>query len=254
MTWIKSAVAFEWTKVRTLRPLLWSLVCYAALSVAVGLLTGVFVGRTYTHKSELSTFDPISTGYSGLRLGMIALVVFGVLIVSSEYSSGTIRNSLAAVPRRGVFYGAKMITGGAAALVFSLVAVVAGFFGTQATMGARLSVSLTDEGVLRSLFGAVLYTTLLCLFCMGLASVLRSSALTMGILVPLFFTVSTILSNIPGVERVAQFLPDVAGGLVLYRDVPGNTVLNAWTGLGVLALWTVASVAVGYWAVRRRDA
>lgn len=247
-----AAMAFEWTKLYTLRSMRFSLLAYLALSVAVGVLTGVFVGRAYAHKPAPDGFDSISAGFSGLRLGMIALVVFSVLIVSSEYSSGTIRSSLTVVPRRDVHYAAKLLTGASVALAVSLVAVLASFFGTQGGMGAE-SVSLTDDGVARSLVGAVLYTTLLCVFSMGVASLLRSPVLTLGILLPLFFTVSTVLSNLPGVREVAQFLPDVAGGLVLYRHPPGDTVLGAWTGLGVLGLWTAASVAAGYWAMRRRD-
>ncbi|MFJ8547034.1 ABC transporter permease subunit [Streptomyces sp. NPDC093586] len=248
-----AAMAFEWTKLYTLRSMRFSLLAYVALSVIAGVLTGVFIGRAYAHKAAPDGFDPVSAGFSGLRLGMIALVVFSVLIVTGEYSSGTISSSLMAVPRREVHYAAKLLTGASAALAASLVAVVAGFFGTQSGMGAQ-SVSLTDDGVTRSLVGAVLYTTLLCLFSMGLASLLRSAVLTLGILLPLFFTLSTMLSNLPGVRQAAQFLPDVAGGLVLYRQPPGDTVLGAWTGLGVLVLWTAAAVVAGYWAVRRRDA
>jgi ABC-2 type transport system permease protein len=89
---------------------------------------------------------------------------------------------------------------------------------------------------------------------MGLAAVLRSSALTIGILFPLFFLVSTILSNLPKVGTVAQFLPDVAGGQILYRQPQGDTVLNGWTGLAVLLAWTVAAVRAGHLAIKRRDA
>ncbi|MFJ4567536.1 ABC transporter permease [Streptomyces caelestis] len=256
MTAISSAMAFEWTKIRTVRATTWSLALYFLATLAVALLTGYYLRSSYDSRDSeaLSTFDPVAAGFSGLRLGLIALVVFGVLIVTSEYSTGTVRTSLAAVPRRGVFYGAKLLTGTVTALVVSTVVVTVGFFATQLAMGDPQSVSLLDDGVLRSLVGAVLYTTLLCVFAMGLASVLRSSALTMGILVPLFFMISTILTNLPGVRDVAQFLPDVAGGLILYRDQPDDTVLNAWTGMAVLGAWAAAAVTAGYAVSRRRDA
>ncbi|MFJ8850016.1 ABC transporter permease subunit [Streptomyces sp. NPDC102437] len=252
---IGAAVAFEWTKIRTLRSTLWSLALYFLASVTLALLTGGFLRSSQQRMSAeaMAKFDPVASGFSGLRLGLIALVVFGVLIVSSEYATGTIRSSLLAVPRRGVFYGAKMLTGGAAAFVVSVVVVVVGFLTTQAAMGSPRSVALTDDGVPTALAGAVLYTTLLCVFSMGLASVLRSSALTMGILVPLFFMLSTILNNLPGVQKAAQFLPDVAGGLILYREQQEGTVLNAWTGMAVLLAWTVLAVSAGYLVTRRRD-
>ncbi|MEV7423367.1 MULTISPECIES: ABC transporter permease subunit [unclassified Streptomyces] len=250
---LNAAVGFELSKMRTLRSVPWSLVLCVALSLAFAVLTGAVVRHQYADKPAPASFDPVSTGFSGLRLGLIGLVVFGVLVVTSEYSSGTIRSSLAAVPRRGVFYAAKMLAGGLTALVVSVAAVFTSFLLAQATMGDE-SVSLTADGVPTALAGAVLYTTLLCLFTMGIAVLLRSSAITMGILVPLFFTVSTILTNIPGVGKAAQFLPDQAGGLVLYREVPDGYVLGAWSGLGVLAVWTACAALAGYLALRRRDA
>jgi ABC-2 type transport system permease protein len=252
-----AAVAFEWTKIRTLRSTVWSLACYSVVSVAVALLFGYVMKGVYADMSASAQarFDPVASGFSGLKLGMIALVVFGVLTVSSEYSTGTIRSSLTAVPRRGVFYAAKMTTGIGTAMVLSVVVVTASFLATQLTMGSDAGVSLTDEGVPRAMAGGVLYMTLICAFSMGLASVLRSSALTMGILVPLFFMISTILNSIPGVQKAAQFLPDLAGGLILRREPPaGDTILTPWTGMAVLAAWAVLAVGAGYAAMRRRDA
>ncbi|MFG3252681.1 ABC transporter permease [Streptomyces sp. NPDC048172] len=253
---LTAAMSAEWVKIRTLRSTVWCLALFAALSVAVGLLTGIFMGNALDgmDAAERAKFDPISTGLSGLRFGMLALVAFGVLAVSSEYSSGTIRCSLTAVPRRSVFFAAKLLTGTAAALTVSLVTVGLSFFATQLALGGEGSVGLSDEGVMRSLSCAVLYTTLLCVFSMGLATVLRSSALTLGILIPLFFMLSTILNNIPGVKKVAQFLPDAAGDAALYQDPPSGTVLNAWSGMAVLVAWALAAGIAGYAAIRRRDA
>ncbi|WP_419996274.1 ABC transporter permease subunit [Streptomyces boninensis] len=254
---VTAATAFEWSKLSSLRSTMWSLVAYATVSIAGAVALGVLIGMRYEEMTAAgkADFDPVSAGFSALRLGMIALVVFGVLAVSSEYASGTIRSSLAAVPRRGVFYGAKLLAGGAAAFGVSAAVVLASFFAAQAAMGSGApSVSLTDAGVPRAVIGAVLYTTLLCLFAMGLAALLRSAALTMGILVPLFFVISGILSSVPGVQQAAQFLPDVAGGLVLVRTPPSDTVLNAWTGMGVLAGWTALALLAGYTATRKRDA
>lgn len=252
-----AAVAFEWVKIRTLRSTVWSLALFSVMSVAVALIFGYVMRGSYADMSEAAraNFDPVASGFSGLKLGMIALVVFGVLTVSSEYSTGTIRSSLTAVPRRGVFYAAKMLTGTGTALVVSVVVVAVSFLTAQAALGSPANVSLSDEGVPRALLGAVLYMTLICAFSMGLATVLRSSALTMGILVPLFFMISTILNSIPGVQKVAQFLPDLAGGLMLRGKPPqGETVLTAWSGMAVLTAWAVVSVTAGYLAVRSRDA
>lgn len=252
-----AAVAFEWTKIRTLRSTMWSLALFSVSSVAVAFLFGYVMKGEYADMSEAAraNFDPVASSFSGLKLGMIALVVFAVLTVCSEYSTGTISSSLTAVPRRGVLYAAKMLTGSVTALAVSVVVVTASFFAAQAALGSPANVSVSDEGVLRAMLGAVLYMTLICAFSMGLASVLRSSALTMGILVPLFFMISTILNSIPGVQKVAQFLPDVAGGLMLRSKPPqGDTVLTAWSGMAVLVAWAVLALTAGYLAMRRRDA
>jgi ABC-type transport system involved in multi-copper enzyme maturation permease subunit len=250
-----AALSFEWSKIRTLRSTYWNLGLFLLVSLALAIPTGVFLRDNYDEMTpaERAGFDLVGSGLGGLRLGLLALVIFGVLVVSSEYSSGTIRSSLAAVPRRGVFYGSKLLAGGLVALASSVVVVTASFLSLQLSLGTY-RVPLTGDAVLRAVLGAMLYTTLLGVFAMGLAAVLRSSALTIGILFPLFFLVSTILSSLPKVGKLAQFLPDVAGGNILYRQPPADTVLNAWTGLAVLVAWTAAAVFAGYLAVKRRDA
>ncbi|RZU51337.1 ABC-2 family transporter [Krasilnikovia cinnamomea] len=250
-----AALSFELSKIRTLRSTAWNLGLFLVVSVALAITTGYFLRITYTDLSASAQqrFDPIGAGHSGLQLGLLALVILGVLVVTSEFSSGTIRSSLTAVPRRGVFFTSKLLAGALVAFAASVVVVVVSFFATQAALGSH-SVGIGDDGVLRSLVGAVLYTTLLTVFAMGLATVLRSAALTIGILIPLFFMVSTILANIPHVQKVAQFLPDIAGGQILYREPQGTTVLNPWTGLAVLVAWTAAAVVGGFLVIRRRDA
>ncbi|MGP4110159.1 ABC transporter permease subunit [Streptomyces sp. 4N509B] len=250
-----AAVAFEWTKIRTLRSSFWSLALCFLVSVVIALLFGYVLRGSYDDMSAESkaSFDPVGSGFNGLRLGMVALVVFGVTTVTSEFATGTINGSLAAVPRRGLLYGAKVATGTAIAFAVSVVVVLVTFLTAQAAIGSEHNASFTDPGVARAVVGAVLYMTLLCAFSMGLATVLRSPAVTLGVLVPLFFIVSEILSNLPGVRTVAQFLPDVAGGIILDAEPPDGTVLTAWTGMAVLAAWTALAVAAGYVALRNRD-
>lgn len=123
----------------------------------------------------------------------------------------------------------------------------------QATMGEQLELAMTDPAVSRVLIGGVLHGTLLAAFSMGLAIALRSAALALGVLLPLFLTVSTIVSNIAATARYAQYLPDVAGGLILMSAPPDNTTLTAWSGIAVLAVWAAAAVAIGYLALPYRD-
>jgi ABC-2 type transport system permease protein len=255
MSSLLSAVSFEMSKARTVRSTVWSLILCFCVSVAIALLFGWVLRGAYDDMSPegRAGFDPVASGYNGLRLGMIALVVFGVMLVSSEFSTGTIRSSLAAVPIRGRFYAAKIITGTAMALVVSVITTFVTFFAAQTAIGTAHNASITDKGALPATMGAILYMTLLCTFSMGVAAVLRSTALSLGILVPFFFMLSEILNNLPGVQQVAQFLPDAAGQIMMRGDPPENTILNGWTGLGVLTLWTVVALFAGYAGLRRRD-
>ncbi|GAA3159511.1 ABC transporter permease subunit [Streptomyces virens] len=252
----RAAIAFEWTKIRTVRSSLWSLLLCFLVSVLIALLFGWVLRGAYDDMSAQSKadFDPVGSGFNGLRLGMISLVVFGTLTVTGEYTSGTIRASLAAVPRRGVFYAAKVLTGTAIALAVSVVVVLVTFFTAQTAIGEAHNASITDDGALRAVVGSILYMTLICAFSMGLATVLRTPALTLGILVPLFFMVSEILNNLPGVQKAAQFLPDAAGGIIMRREAQEHMILDAWSGMAVLVAWVVVALAGGYLALRRRDA
>jgi ABC-2 type transport system permease protein len=255
MSSLSSAVSFEMTKARTIMSTVWSLILCFLLSVAIALLFGWVLRGAYDDMSPegKAGFDPVASGYNGLRLGMIALVVFGVMLVGTEFSTGTIRSSLTAVPDRGRFYAAKIITGAAVALAVSVITTLATFFTAQTAIGDAHNASITDRGALQATMGAIIYMTLLCAFSMGVAAVLRSPALSLGILVPLFFMVSELLNNLPGVQKVAQFLPDAAGQIMMRGDPPESTVLNGWTGLGLLTLWTVAALFAGYVSLRRRD-
>jgi ABC-2 type transport system permease protein len=255
MSSLSSAVSFELTKARTIMSTVWSLILCFLVSVAIALLFGWVLRGAYDDMSPQGKagFDPVASGYNGLRLGMIALVVFGVMLVSSEFSTGTIRSSLAAVPDRGRFYAAKIITGTAIALAVSVITTFATFFTAQTAIGNAHNASITDKGALQATMGAIVYMTLLCTFSMGVAAVMRSPALSLGILVPLFFMVSEILNNLPGVRKVAQFLPDAAGQIMMRGDPPQSTVLNGWTGLGLLTLWTVAALFAGHAGLQRRD-
>ncbi|MGW5875090.1 ABC transporter permease subunit [Nocardiopsis terrae] len=250
-----ATLSSEWAKARTVRSTGWSIAAFVVIGVALSVLPAPPVVNRYDSAAEAlaNGLDPVSLGYSGIYLSMIALVVFSILSVTSEYSTGSVQGSLAAVPRRGVFYASKLVTVSAVVTVLSAATVLVSFLGTQAVIG-DLAVSLTDDQVLRALGAGVLYVTLLCLFSMGVAAMLRSAALCIGIIVPMLFMVSNILTALPGVGKPAQFLPDQAGQQMMLRgDVPEDALLTPTTGFLVLLAWTVASVAGGYWAVARRD-
>lgn len=245
----------EITKIRTVRATPATLLLAFALSVGLGrLVAEALVGQ----RDPGSAFDPLFAAFYSLTLGQLALVAFGVLVVGGEYGSGTIGASLLAVPRRGLFYAAKLGAGTAVAGAVSAVTVPATFLAAQAALGPE-GVSATAPGVPTALLSACLYLTLICLFSMGVAAMLRGSALALGILLPLFFLGSQGLGNIPAIKAVTQYLPDQAGAVALHLAGPQDDPRWArdygpWTGLGILALWAAAAVLGGHLVLRRRDA
>jgi ABC-2 type transport system permease protein len=257
---MRAAVHAEWVKIRTVRSTGWSLVLAFVLSVGLGLLASLSIrgGFDRMDQAARANFDPVLAGFYSLTLGQIAIVVFGVLLVGSEYTTGLIRASLTATPRRGVFFGAKVVAGAATALIFSLVTGYVTFFAAQAVLGPH-GVSLTAPGVFRATAFACLYLTLICLFAMGIAAMLRGTALSLGIMIPLLFLDSQGLGYLPGFRTVAQFLPDQAG-LVMMRVVEPDRSFISYRGfgpltaLGIVLLWTAAALIGGYLVLRRRDA
>ncbi|MFJ8197258.1 ABC transporter permease [Streptomyces sp. NPDC096152] len=247
----------EWTKIRSVASTVWTLSLAVVVTVALGMLISALSksesGRVGPR--DLTTFDPTYVSFAGMTLGQLAMIVFGVLVVSNEYSTGMIRPSLAAVPRRGTFLFSKVAVAAGLALVVGTATSFAAFFLGQTVLGP-LRTSLGDPGVLRAVIGGGLYMTLIAVFSMGVAAMLRSPMLSLGILMPFFFLVSNILGNVSATKKVGQFLPDQAGSRIL-QVVPragDDTPYGPWGGLGIMVLWVVASLAGGYALLRKRDA
>lgn len=246
----------EWTKASTVRSTWWSLFTTAVLCVGPGVLIGLQFANSEAQRRDDIGAAQIS--FFPLLLGQIALVVFGVLLVSAEYTTGTIRASLAAVPSRGAFLAAKTLVATGIAGVFAVVVTFGTFFATQSSMGA-VGASLSDPGVLQAVLGAAAYLTMMCVFAMGVATVLRSSALALGILIPLLFLNSQGLASIPAVRSVTQYLPDQAGaGMMQVSGDDGFFLGKLDFGPGqaflIMLAWVATALVGGYVSLRRRDA
>lgn len=255
MASVPAVIQSEWTKIRSVSSTVWTLVSAFAVTVALGAVICAVTNANFDDmsRSDQRTFDAANTAFSGMFLGQLALIVFGVLVVSNEYSSGMIRTSLAAVPRRGEFLLCKMAVATGLALVVGMVTSFLAFFVGQALLGSH-RVSISDPGVLRAVFGAGLYMTLIGLFSMGIAAMLRSPMLSLGILMPFFFLISTILANVPGAKDVARYFPDQAGQKVAQVVQDSDAPYGPWTGLLIMVAWVAAAVLGGYVVLRSRDA
>ncbi|WP_431042142.1 ABC transporter permease [Streptomyces sp. P1-3] len=246
----------EWTKIRSVRSTVWTLGLAVVITVALGGLISALVKNDYDNLSahDKLTFDPTFVSFAGTGLGQLAMIVFGVLVVSNEYSTGMIRASLAAVPQRGTFLFSKVAIATLLALAVSMVTSFAAFFTGQAMLG-DLKATLDDPGVLRAVLGGGLYMTLITVFAMGVATMLRSPLLSLAILMPFFFLVSNILGNVSATEKIGDYLPDQAGQKIMQVVTAGDDApYGPWGGFTIMALWVVAVLAAGYLLLRKRDA
>ncbi|ATZ24422.1 ABC transporter permease subunit [Streptomyces lavendulae] len=249
----------EWTKIRTVASTSWTLACALLVTVGISALLCSFVSSRFKDMSaaEKLTFDPTMTSFAGMSLGQLAMIVFGVLVVGTEYSSGMIRTSLAAVPRRASFLFGKLTVATALALVVGLATSFLSFFLGQALLGDH-GIGIGEDNVLRAVAGAGVYMALIALFSMGVTAVLRSSILALGILMPFFFLISTILGAFEATRKVAQYFPDQAGSKIMETVTDTTNQVHApygpWGGLGIMLLWVLAAVLGGYLVLKKRDA
>ncbi|MBO0777066.1 MAG: ABC transporter permease subunit [Actinobacteria bacterium] len=252
----------EWTKLRSVRSTLWTLVVFAVVSWGLTwLLTWLTLraldaGRRDARSSTVVT-DPVGFILStGLGLGQLAICVLGVLAISSEYSSGTIRASLLAAPRRLPMLAAKGTV--FAALVFVVGEIVAfgAFYIGVAVVHSKFTVSLSQPGVTRAVIGTGLYLTVLGLFALSLGTLIRHTAGGITAVIGLVLVIFPLTGLLPYSwgAHIHAYMPSVAGQLITAdRQQPG-ALLTPWQGFGVFCAWTALLLIIGAFLLRRRDA
>ncbi|MEY9964267.1 ABC-2 type transport system permease protein [Streptacidiphilus sp. MAP12-16] len=248
-------LASEFFKLRSVRSTLWTLLGAVAANVVLAALAALFLVSRLSSQ-ELASADHIRLSLVGLHLSQIAIGVLGVLAITSEYSTGMIRATLAAVPRRRMMLAAKTLAFAATALVVGSVACFAAYFAFQAFLpSGLLKSSLGDPGVARAVAGGGVYLAVLGLLGLGLGAILRSSAGAIAALFGLLFVPVILLSMLPHSWQtsVGPYLPMNAGDAMysLHRETSG---LSPAGGLGVLSLYAAIALTIGFTLMKHRDA
>jgi ABC-2 type transport system permease protein len=251
----------EWTKLRTLASTGWLLLGAAALTAAVSALADAAA----TCPSGGCQADPAKLSLTGVQAGQAIVAVFGVLAVSGEYSTGMIRITLTAMPRRLTVLAAKAFWVSGLVLAAGAVAVLACVLAGRLILPGHgftaahgyLPLSLGDGPVLRAACGSVLYLALVALLSLGIATAVRESAVAIGLVLGLLY-VFPVVTSVVGNQHWQRHLEQI-GPMTAGLDIQATTDLRSlpltpWQGLGVLAAWAVGAVAAGGLLLCLRDA
>jgi ABC-2 type transport system permease protein len=247
----------EWTKLWSLRSTRWSLLAAVVTMAGIGI---VISAVQMTHWNQLSvldrlTFNPVDVSLGGWHVAQLAVGVLGVLLISGEYSTGMIRSSFAAVPRRLPVLWAKGAVYAAVVFCLMLVATLVAFFASQAILvDHHVQTTIGAPGVLRAVFGAALFLTLSGLLGLGLGALLRNTAGGIATFATVMFVLPGLSALLPASwgDAIDPYLPLSAGSAVM--DVPGGGSLGPWPSLALFAGYTALVLAAAAVLLLRRDA
>jgi hypothetical protein len=253
----RSVARMEWLKLRSVRSTGWVLLVFAVGMIGIAILVLGHDHWATMSAADRASFDPTEQGFAGLALGQLALGVLGALAITSEFSSGMIRATFAAVPRRPLLLAAKAAVLGAVTLVAGEILAFAAFAVGEAVLRAPAPhATLGQPGVLRAVLMAGAYPALIALIALGLGAVIRHTAGAISAVVGILFVLPLIMLPLgTSVQNsVGQFLPMVIGENSLTAVKPVAHSLSPGLGFGVLCLYAVVALAAGGWALARRDA
>ncbi len=249
----------EWTKLWSLRSTRWVLlVSFIAMAAPGPIISAVQMARwAHLTLSDRASFDSIDAGVGGWHLAQLGIGVLGVLIISGEYSTGMIRSSLMAVPRRLPVLAAKVLVYAGVVLVLMLVATLISYFATQAIVTEHhIQHGIGDPGALRVVIGNILFLTVLGVMCVGLGGWVRNSAGGIAAFVGLIFVLSGIVDILPTNlgNAINPYLPLNAGtGVATYR-FDNSHHLSPWGGFALFCGYTLVILLGASITLLRRDA
>lgn len=248
------AARMEWIKLRSLRSTWWTLALTAAGAVGIGVAVGI--------NTKNASGDLTNNALAGVSVGLLLTGALGVLTMTSEYSSGMIRATFAAVPRRWLVLASKAGVFGAVTLVLGELASFVAFFAGGATLRHGIAApALGQPGVLRAIVLGGAGYCLIGLFGVGLGAIVRHTGAAIGVLVGGVYVISQAVAS--AYHPLLAYLPIsiVANSLTTTKPIawcggPAGCphVLSAWTGLGVLAGYAAVLLIIGGLVLSRRDA
>jgi ABC-type transport system involved in multi-copper enzyme maturation permease subunit len=254
----------EWTKIRSVRSTVWTLLLFVVITVGLtagltALIVSSWNGPRAAPRDARIIADPVSFILgAGIGLGQLTICVLGVLVVTTEYSTGVIRASLLAVPRRLPMLAAKAVVFAALLVVIAEIVAFSCYLIGSALLHSKVPVTLSDPGVTRAVVGAGLYLTALGLFALAIGALIRHTAGAITTVIGVVFVLPILSGLLPSdwwwAAHLNAYLPEQAGSLIYNARAAGNALLTPWQGLGVFCIWTALLIAAASYFLKRRDA
>ena len=248
----------EWTKLRSVRSTRWALLAAVALTIGLAAIASAVTVSQWAGMplEERASFNALQPGMVGLSFAQLAIGVLGVLFISAEYSTGMIRSSFGAVPRRLPMLWAKAGTYAAVTLALMIPATLVAFFASQWILsGQHIQIAFSQAGVARAVIGAGAYLTVLGVFALGLGAIIRNTAGAITTLVGVPFVLPGLMYVLPRDwnHAISPYLPSNAGQQVM-SIVPDPNALSPWVGFAVFCGYAAVVLAIAALLTRRRDA
>ncbi|HZD88452.1 MAG TPA: hypothetical protein VE088_10650 [Gaiellaceae bacterium] len=248
-------LAFEWTKLRSVRSSAWSLFLAVLFVIGIaGIAAYVQIHHYPSEQALRANVHPLPLSLAGVQLGQLAIGVLGVLTITAEYSTGMIRSTLAAVPKRLPVLWAKALVYAVVTGLLMVPSAIAAFFLAQAVLSTRhVSLAFGAAGVTRAVAGAGLYLVVVALFGLGLGALVRNTAGGIATFTGIMFVLPPLLDVLPASwnRAASPYLPLNAGESIM--QIQPGPHLAPWVGLGVFAAYAAVAIALAALLLVRRD-
>lgn len=233
----------EWTKLVSVRSTIWALITLVVTSsgfttLLIWLATLQCIALAPAQQQQMIADSTGQILGSGFQFSQLAVCVLGVLVTTAEYSIGTIRASLLAVPSRTPMLAAKATVFAVVVLIVAEVAAFPSFFIGAAIMASRTPVSIGDAGALREVLGIGLYAAVLGVFAIVIGDLVRHTAAAITGIIGFVLVLSPLTMHILGSigQHIRGYLPIVAGQAIAITSQGPNHLSGAWQGFGVFGL------------------
>jgi ABC-2 type transport system permease protein len=247
----------EWTKFRSVRSTRWSLLVATVLTIGFPILASIVISSHWGSRSpsDRAGFNGLDPALIGSQIAQLAIGVLGVLAITAEYSTGMIRATFTAVPKRLPVLWAKAFVFAVVTFVLMLPSVLIAFFASQSILSRHhANVAWSDPGVSRAVIGAALYLTAIAVMTLGLGAIVRNTAGGIATFAAIFFVLPPLMDVLPTSwnNAISPYLPGNAGRAVIAITQDAHT-LSPWAGFAVLCGYALVALAVAAVLLVRRD-